>query len=255
MFFMVAALTTLASSPSGLASTDVTRVGRLKIFFGHQSVGENLLDGVRRIAPSLAIVRGETVPAAPALVETMIGRNEDPESKVVHFARIMETLGDHVDVAMFKLCYIDFRRTTDVEALARSYARTMGELEGRYPKTRFVHVTAPLTTVRRGIKAWLGHLFGKPAWGELENERRARFNTWMRATYPAETIFDLAELETRGATGERATFELDGASIPMLTPADTTDGGQLTPEAGQRLAAAYIAFLAKLATGAVDSAP
>ena len=49
------------------------------------------------------------------------------------------------------------------EAYYEHLARTMGELQGRYPKTRFVHVTAPLTTVQRGLKAWLGHLFGKPA--------------------------------------------------------------------------------------------
>ena len=236
----------LLSSPAPTPD-DVAQVARLKVFFGHQSVGDNLLEGVRAVAPSLHVVRGEAVPGAPAIVETLIGSNEDPASKLAHFERIMEVLGGQVDIAMFKFCYIDFSSATNVEELTRAYARTLATLEARHGATRFVHVTVPLTTVQRGVKAWLGRLVGRAPWGELENERRARFNAWMRSTYPPETVFDLAKLETQDASGSESSFERDGAPIPMLAAANTTDGGHLNQEAAKRLATAYIGFLAKLA--------
>ena len=66
-----------------------------------------------------------------------------------------------VDIALVKFCYVDFDAGTDVPALFAAYQATLASLEGRYPRTTFVHVTAPLTTVQGGPRrsssgSWAG---------------------------------------------------------------------------------------------------
>src|SRR5215212_2127264 len=62
-----------------------------RIFFGHQSVGADLLNGLVRVVREsgvpLRISEWSTPDAldSPGLVHTLIGRNEDPDSKIRHF--------------------------------------------------------------------------------------------------------------------------------------------------------------------------
>ena len=57
-------------------------------------------------------------------------------------------LGQHVDVAMMKLCYVDINSGTDVDALFATYRTTMAALQREVPGVTFIHVTVPLTTER-----------------------------------------------------------------------------------------------------------
>jgi len=219
----------------------------LRVFFAHQSVGENILGGVRMLAPDVRIVRGETPPASPAILETLIGRNEEPESKLDHFTRAMKALGNHVDVAMVKFCYIDFSVQTDVNALRQRYQQTMSTLASAYPRTVFAHVTVPLTTTQTGPVAAVKRLLGRPVWGEEENRIRSEFNQWLRGTYPKQLIFDLADLEARTPTGSLVTFELRGAAYPRLFEGYTDDGQHLSVDGRRVVAKGLLGFLNDLA--------
>ena len=53
----------------------------LRVFFAHQSVGDNILDGVREIAPEVRIVRGELPRREPGFVDTLVGVNGSPASR------------------------------------------------------------------------------------------------------------------------------------------------------------------------------
>lgn len=227
-------------SPSSAPTVSLERIRSLKVFFGHQSVGDNILDGVRQLAPDLRVERMKAAPASPMIADRMIGRNGSPSSKLADFAETMRTSGTGVDIAMMKFCYVDFEAGTNVEAIRQEYERTFAELSQQFPETTFVHVTVPLTVTQAGPKAIVKRLLGKPLAGEYENRNRSQFNEWLRQEYPVNRLFDLAAVESRAPNGTPTTFELEGRHYEMLYPGYSDDGGHLIGD-GRRLAAA--AFL------------
>ncbi|NOK07901.1 hypothetical protein HNS30_02430 [Corallococcus exercitus] len=232
------------------------RLSHRRVFFGHQSVGGNILDGLRGLRPSPG-------PTAPAIVEVkdasatipqgtlahaFVGQNEQPETKLAHFERLLDGgVAKQVDVALMKFCYIDFTSSTDAKALFDKYRATLAGLKSRHPGVTFVHVTTPLTTVQRGAKAWFNELRGRPVFGVGENVSREAFNALMRQTYGGkEPLFDLAALESSQADGTRETYEVNGRAYPALVPAYSDDGAHLNAQGQARVASALVAFLAAL---------
>jgi hypothetical protein len=247
--------TSPVSADTGLR-TQLDQLSRLRIFFGHQSVGGNLLDGVQK---SLAASPGSTlrvvevkeagVQLAPGTwAHAMVGENTKPESKLVHFAQLMDGgLAEQADVAFMTFCHVDFDAHTDAQALFARYRTTLDGLKARHPGTTFVHVTVPLTTVQQGVKGWFKHLLGRSTRGEQENLRRESFNTLLRDTYGGkEPLFDLAHLESVAPNGTTETFEAQGRTWPALSRAYAADEGHLNAVGQAQLSAKLIAFLAAL---------
>ncbi|MBU8899955.1 hypothetical protein KRR26_30545 [Corallococcus sp. M34] len=237
-------------TPAGLE-----KLSRRRIFFGHQSVGANLLEGMGRLmsrggpAPQVREVREPTAAVAPGtLAHAMLGHNEQPESKLADFERYMDGgMAAQTDVALLKFCYIDFNVHTDARALFARYRATLDGLKARHPQVTFVHVTVPLTTVQSGAKAWLKELMGRSVWGVGENVTREAFNALMRQTYAGkEPLFDLATLESTRPDGTPETYTLNGRAYPAMVAAYSNDGGHLNEVGQARLATAFIDFLAAL---------
>lgn len=251
-----------ATAKAAETSAPLEKLASRRIFFGHQSVGGNLLDGVKQIpassqglAPRVVEVKNPTESLAPGtLAHALVGQNEKPESKIADFERMMDAgLAKSTDVAFFKFCYIDFNGATDSRALFEKYRVSLEGLKARHPGTTFVHVTAPLTTVQRGAKAWLKELLGRPVWGIAENVRRETFNELMRKAYGGkEPLFDLARLESTAPDGTRETYELNGQTWPAMVPGYSDDGGHLNATAQARLAKELLNFLASLPAPAVQ---
>lgn len=245
-----------AAATAPPVKTDVTRaslerLSQRRVFFGHQSVGGNILDGVRglTLAPSVVEVKDAGATLAPGtLAHALVGQNEQPETKLAHFERLLDGgLARQVDVALLKFCYIDFHGGTDAKALFEKYRATLAGLKTRHPGVTFVHVTAPLTTVQRGARAWFNELRGKPVFGVGENRSREAFNALMRQTYAgSEPLFDLAQLESTQADGTRETYELNGRAYPAMVPAYSDDGGHLNARGQAHVAAALVTFLGAL---------
>ena len=88
-----------------------------RVVFGHQSVGANILSGVQGLATRAAIdfrVTGSRdLSASGHIVHFPIGQNGDPASKMKDFAAAFRSGAKDVDVAMMKLCYLDFDGSTD----------------------------------------------------------------------------------------------------------------------------------------------
>lgn len=245
---LLTALLTL--SANAVADEVVQKAASRRIFFGHQSVGANILDGVNDVtAGRLRIREGRTAAllASPGLLHARLGENESPRSKLTAFEAAMASLEGHVDVAFFKFCYVDFDERTDVEALFEAYTETMARLSKRYPGVTFVHVTVPLTIVPRGVKAWLQHALTQEApWGAKENAARHRFNTLLRTRLEGQPLFDLAALESTRADGSEASFELGGLTLPALVPEYSEDGQHLNTVGRRRVAEALLTYLARL---------
>ncbi|MBZ4415683.1 SGNH/GDSL hydrolase family protein [Myxococcus sp. RHSTA-1-4] len=247
-----------AASPSTPATgVPLEKLPQQRIFFGHQSVGGNILDGVKQVAPAVRVVevKAPTETVAPGTIaHAMVGQNEKPESKIADFERLVDGgMAKGADVAFFKFCYIDFNGATDARALFEKYRAMMDGLQARHPGTTFVHVTVPLTTVQRGAKAWLKELLGRPVWGITENVQRETFNQLLRKTYGGKApLFDLAALESTGPDGTAETYELNGETWPAMSPAYSDDGGHLNAAGQARIAKEFLTFLSTLPAPAVQ---
>ena len=241
-----------ASAPVAAAPReDLARLAARSVLFGHQSVGENILDGVGRLAsaagvgPRVARLDLMVAPSPGVLGHLLLPEDGDPARKLRAFADAIDRLGDRApDIALVKLCYADFDAPgTDAAALLELYRRTLAELEARHPRTAFVHVTVPITRPSGGAKALVRRLMGKAPRGIVENVRREEFNSRMRAS-SGDRVFDLARLEATGPAGEKATVEWQGRAVPALFPAYTDDGAHLNALGQDAVARAFVAHLA-----------
>ena len=230
------------------------RVASKRIFFGHQSVGANILDGVRELASEapdagLVVVNSltpETI-AAPALIEASLGENGNPASKVNAFAAIVDRgPGEAGGIALVKFCYLDMRPESDPVRLFDDYRARMESLGKQYPALTLVHVTMPLTTAESGPRHLVKQLLGRTTAADL-NAKREAYNARLRATYAGKApVFDLARLESIGRNGRPATVRHRDATVPTLAPEWTDDGGHLNAAGRRMVAREFIALLAGL---------
>jgi hypothetical protein len=221
------------------------------IFFAHQSVGFNIIDGIKDLTAENHQIKINIVEsadtkdwAAPVLAHSKVGKNADPNSKFTEFIQFMEAgLGARTDVAFLKLCYIDVTSNTDVDALFSAYKDLVSYLKKRFPATTFVHVTVPLTTLQTGIKAWIKQVIGRSVDGYDDNIRREQINEKIRKEYGGkEPVFDLALIESTRPDGSRASFKHEDGLYYSLAPEYTYDGGHLN-ETGRKIAAEKLLVL------------
>lgn len=233
------------------------RIAGKRIFFGHQSVGRDILGGARQLAAESPGARIEIVetadPAAfgrPVFAHARIGKNRDPLSKCDAFSRILGSgLGDRADIAFFKFCYIDITTGTDPVRLVRKYRDTLNALSARFPRTRFLPVTAPLTCPdrRTGWGRFAGRLLGAESWMQANGERKV-YNELLRSESEGkEPVFDLARLESTAPDGTPVADSRDGTASPSLYPGYTDDGGHLNSLGGRVAAENLLLLLAGLA--------
>lgn len=244
---------------SGSASTpDTTReelqvVAGLRIAFGHQSVGSNIVEGIARIAAesgvAMRVAESRNPMASPTFQHFKIGENEFPVAKMEDFEGVMRSgVAETAQVALMKLCYIDFRGDADPVQLANTYIATIDRLSEAYGNTTFVPMTAPLTTAQTGPKAWVKRLLGKALGGHRENVRRSQFNSVLRQHYGNDDrLFDLAAIESGSGS---TSFTHDGKEVEALNPDLTDDGGHLNAAGQRAVGSALVRHLARLGKGA-----
>lgn len=246
----------LASYGSGLAGTGnavgiaeaLAEISSKRIYFAHQSVGQNIIEGLKDLAndhpgTGLKIVESSdpSALAGPAFVHSRVGKNTKPDTKMDGFAGFVTGgMGKAADIAFFKFCYVDITAGTDVSALFGQYKKTMDNLKRQFPDTVFVHVTAPLTVSEGKAKAFLKKLSGRQT-GRDDNLKRNQFNALIKAEYAGkEPVFDLAKVEAQGPDGQEKTLS--------LARGYTGDGGHLNEKGRRRAAEELVRFLAGVKT-------
>ncbi len=231
------------------------KLAEKRIYFGHQSVGYNILDGMRDIMKEnqqiiLNIVETSNPEdfKAPIFAHSRVGKNEDPKSKCDSFADIIEKgLGNKTDFAFFKFCFVDITVGTNVEKVFNDYKSTMSALKRKYPQVVFIHFTSPLMTVQTGIKALIKKIIGRSIDGYDENIKRNQFNEMLRKEYEGkELVFDLAQIESTFPDGTRATFNRNGKTYLRLVSDYTNDGGHLNAKARKKVAELLLILLANI---------
>lgn len=234
---------------------DLERIAPLKILFGHQSVGSNILDGVRQLAHESGVALSiHEVAQGDELKPSTFGHMTVPENgkplmKLASFERFMANTGQEPDIAFVKFCYVDFTSDIDVKVLFNEYKATIERLKSKHPRTTFLHVTAPLTEVESGVRSKIKRLIGRAPYGLQENVRRNQYNELIRKDYAGlEPVFDLAQIESTATDGRRVTDDWKGQRIPVLAHEYSEDGGHLNTLGRQRVARELVSKLAELAS-------
>jgi hypothetical protein len=225
-----------------------------RIFFGHQSVGFNIIQGMQeslreKNVPGFNFIESRTFSrtANPAFFHATLGRNGDPLAKMRDFERIMRNNAQSpVDIAFMKLCFVDIGADTDIDQVFAAYRDTMAGLKLEFPRTLFVHVTVPLVARESGLRSALKMMLGRPVSGHEDNLAREKLNRLMRSEYAGkEPLFDLALFESTGKDGSRASFGLGSETYYALEEAYTDDGGHLNSSGRSVIAEHLLKFLAE----------
>jgi hypothetical protein len=217
---------------------DLSTLRGARVFFGHHSVGANILQGLGELSKEAGIdVRIDEAP---------VGENTKPLGKFEDFAeRAERNPGDGTQLMAMKLCYVDFQPTTDVDSLVLAYAAAVDRVKKARPGVKVLHVTPPLCTHPTDLKSKLSRTLGKSIWEDQANMRRLEFKRKMIERFPGEPVFDLSAVESTRPDGTTEAYPVDGKEVPMLWPGYTDDGGHLN---GRGRVAAAKAFAHALAT-------
>ncbi|MGP8330472.1 MAG: hypothetical protein ACT6FF_09185 [Methanosarcinaceae archaeon] len=231
----------------------VTALSEARIFFGHRSVGNNIIQGIQQLITNNTPLESLQVrPAdpgqkieAPGFYHLKNGKNSFPRSKCDAFINLLSTnnFGDSLDIAFFKFCYVDIEPDTDIQSLFNYYVQTIDSVSSKFPNLQILHVTTPLTVHSAGFRETIRNFLK----GDLPNMKRCEFNTLLREKYQStEPFFDLAQIESTYPNNTRSVFQHAGQTYYSLVPEFTDDGGHLN-EYGQYYAAkALLRILAEI---------
>lgn len=222
----------------GINASRLLELSGKRIYFGHQSVGYNILDGVREVLdgyPGVKLPITEFDGNGPGvegrgILHSRIGKNGEPLGKIDSFRKIVLGATGRMgfDVAFFKFCYVDFNENTDVREIFDAYKKDAKEIQAARPGLVLVHMTVPLTSGKDSWKDWIrSKIRGKRLQSD-GNVKRNLLNEMLRAEYKQRApFFDLARYESTRQDGRRMVFIRDGREYEMLAEEYTDDGGHL----------------------------
>jgi len=226
-----------------ISREQIERAAKWRVLFGHQSVGEEIVEGLSALLAgyriACAVSRGQIRWARTGgqLVHCRIGTNGDPACKDAAFASILARTEQLAGVViLYKYCSADLSQESDVEQICADYTAHCTSIEQRYPGAICLPVTMPLTTAEPAWKAGIRTALG---WGTERPlcQSRNHFNDLLRRRYGSgRAVFDLAEAESTRSDGTRSCFIFKGRPVYTLAAEYTFDGSHLN-QLGRRVAA------------------
>lgn len=225
-----------------------------RIFFAHQSVGQNILTGVSELISAHEIENLNLIETTdpddfkqPVFGHACLGNNYEPNTKIQNFKKVLDSgIGELVDIAILKFCYVDIGMDTNINQLFASYMELATYLSRRFPRLVLVHVTIPLTRCKTSLFRKISRLFTENAQACChKNLLRHTYNNRLIGQYDSETVFDLASIESTHATGKMEHCFCAGENIPSLVPLYTNDGGHLNERGRILVAGKFLQHLSK----------
>jgi hypothetical protein len=244
------------SMDRGNLKEDLLLLQTKRIYFGHQSVGEDIMNGLRSILRDNSDVRLNLVTAKGAVdlpenffLDSFVGENRRTDLKCADFTRAIESLaGGRLDIAMLKFCFADIQRETNIQEIFERYTATIDSLKKRHPAVTFVHVTVPLSAGTTGLKRLVNTLLGRVGNNDMANLNRQKFSALLKARYRGEPVFDLASIESTYPDGTRESTTYGGeTSHSMIAEYAAEDGDHLNEKGRELAAGAMIRLLADIA--------
>ncbi len=234
------------------------KLAEMKIFFGHKSVGYNIIDGIKDIIEVHDYIRLNIVETAnpaefdgPIFAHAQIGTNVDPGSKMVDFMTKLDSgLGSKLDIAFMKLCYVDVMRDSEPENILDDYKMMLEDMKSHYPNIVFLNITVPVCSVPKDLKSNLKEsiklLIGRPCFLD-DNIKRHHYNTILKESFSeTENIFDLAFIETIGMGNLKCYVNKRKEKVPVMASEYTDDGGHLNEMGRRKVAEQLLIMLAEL---------
>ena len=231
----------------------IEKVAAKKIFFGHMSVGLNILDGLKDLQKensdfdkiNVFELNSDPTVEEPGLYHKKVGYNAVPKGKCDTFESILSAneIGENFDIAFLKFCYVDIKEDTDVREIFDYYVRTVNNIKSKFPYLQIVHITIPLVAHSGGIKKTIKNLI----YGDIPNVKRNEYNILLKSEFEGkDPIMDLAAVESTYPDGKRESFEHDGKVVYALIPGYTYDGGHLNEIGRYRAANELIKVLSEI---------
>lgn len=231
------------------------KLSQYTIFFGHQSVGYNILEGINDVMKEnkefkLRVIE-TTNPndlTTPAFAHSRVGENRLSQSKLDSFSEYLSNgIGKKTDIAFIKFCYVDINKGTDIEEMFDYYKTVMEDLKQKFPDVTFVHFTVPLTYDEKGIKATAKKILGRTVRGYGDNIKRNQYNELLKSEYgDKEPVFDIAAIESTALDGQRNARTKDGYTYYAMFEQYTDDGGHLNEQGRKIVAEQLLIFLSEL---------
>jgi len=231
-----------------ISSFDLSNFSVKSIYFGHMSVGNNIIDGMATIIEQkgqsdiVKILRIENVDKinGHGFYHSTIGKNLDPISKIDAFKNkiIDQRIGKKVDIAFFKFCFVDINKDTDINEVFSEYVNCIEEINEQYPELKILHVTCPLKYHLHFGNIKAGNLnktlrkfarFGVNLFtGDQDNIKRNEYNRLVVDKYgKSDYLFDLAKFESTTKNGGQTSFIYKDKKYLCLNDEYTQDGGHL----------------------------
>lgn len=175
------------------------RIRQARVFFGHQSIGANTLEGMAALGFAAPWVHWDFPESADYnggayFGQEYVGQNGDPKGKAAAFRSFMidAGYGGRVEIAGMKVCFVDFDDdgagpavgdAAEMQALEQAYAAAVSDVREAYPSVRLFHVTPPLVAA--------------DYWSVSRNGARVELGDWIQATYGGvDVVFDLQDVES-----------------------------------------------------------
>lgn len=224
----------------------------MRVLFGHQSVGENLIQGLHELgvdgfAGSIVAMPDGALPAIQGelLLHARVGSNGDPQSKLHDFnAKLTLAAASGIDLALVKFCYVDVVEQSAAQTLWAAYREFIAKLQADFAALQIGHVTVPLRAAPTGFVARVRQSIQGAHAEHRRNSVRCWFNDQLRRTYSAGgLLFDLAALESRQSNGREVFSKVEGQRVHSLAQEWTYDGGHLNEEGRKMVAAAFLNYL------------
>lgn len=201
-----------------LTAQKLTAVKSKRILFGHQSVGGNMVSGISSlyssygVSPIQQIGTGQINSVSGGFfADFYVGENYDPLGKIADFNTTVRQYSSRLDIAFFKLCYVDINGSTNVQAIFNSYKTTMDQLVSDFPNIKFVFSTGALD--------W---------WDPSAALKREQLNNLIRQEYGSTgRLFDLAKIESTRPDGTRVSGTQSGQTYYQIWDDYSDDGGHL----------------------------
>ncbi len=225
----------------------LNRLSERKIFFGHQSVGYNIIDGIEDIKSQLGLSNlniletndPNSLDESGYFAHYKNGENRFPMKKVDDFITFINSKSDlSLDIAFFKFCYADFQLETDVESVFDYYVSNMDLLQKENPGIKIIHFTVPVKSKGNFIKQTIKKIFKKD-----KHAIRMEFNELMREKYADSLLFDLAYYESISVDNYSYHLKKDKT---YLRKEYTTDGGHLNQKGSSWVAVHLLKYLSEL---------
>lgn len=233
--------------------SDLEVLAKSRVYFGHQSVGNNLIEGLKSLSAThnvpLRIVEAPAADEAPGLVHAMVGRNREPQTKCDAFTRFLTEQGTaRWDAAILKFCYADMGEGGEQNParVLDAYKAAVRSVRTARPDLLIVHATMPLQSEGLGKRDAIRKFFGFGTSNDDYNVVRNRYNDLLRAEYAGEPFIDLAWAESTRPDGTRTGFRRDGQFIYAMAREFTYDEGHLTETGREWVAREFVRSLAEV---------